>query len=314
MPDLAKSPYAEILDWIHRTGGPIALIVVVALVAIRASRLFIHGVVKTLLDREASEGTARELSAMEVQKRIDTLDSLGANVLQALIVTIAGIEVLDVVQLNIAPAIAGLGIAGIALGFGAQSLVKDYLNGALIVVENQFSKGDVVRIGGVSGTVEDFSLRRTTLRDLDGVVHTVPNGEIGVASNLTRVWARINLDVQVAHGTDVDRAIDVVDSVGRALAGEADWTKRILEAPRVERVEAIGELGVTLKILGTVRAQDRWAAAGELRRRLLAAFREQGIRLPQPQRVILSAPGGVDGEEGPTGGGPTDIELAEGSE
>jgi small-conductance mechanosensitive channel len=315
MPDFTKSPWAETLDWFHRTGGPIALIVVVAFVAIRASRIFIHGIVKTLLDREATEGTARELSAVEVKKRIDTLDSLGANVLQAFVVAIAGIEVLDILNLNIGPAIAGLGIAGIALGFGAQSLVKDYLNGTLILIENQFSKGDVVRIGGVSGTVEDFSLRRTTLRDLDGVVHTVPNGEIGVASNMTRVWARINLDAQVAHGTDVDRAIEVIDNVGRELAGEPAWTKRILEAPRVERVEAIGELGVTLKILGTVRAQDRWTAAGELRRRLLVAFREHGIRLPQPQRVILAAAGdSADAAEGLTPGGPTDAELAEGAE
>jgi small-conductance mechanosensitive channel len=169
---------------------PVVIVVVVAFVLVRASRLFIHGIVKALMDREATEGTAQELSAVELQKRMDTLDGLGANVIQFFIVIIAGLMVLRSFGLDIGPAVAGLGVVGVAVGFGAQNLVRDYLNGALILIENQFSKGDVIRAAGVSGTVEDFSLRRTTLRDLDGVVHTVPNGEIVVASNLTRVWSR----------------------------------------------------------------------------------------------------------------------------
>src|SRR4029077_9784379 len=130
----------------------------------------------------------------------------------------------------IGPAVAGLGVVGIAVGFGAQPLVRDYLNGALILVENQYAIGDVVRLAGVAGTVEDFTLRRTTLRDLDGVVHTVPNGEVKVASNLTRVWSRINQNVTVAYGTDIDKATEVVDAVGREMAGEPAWHRRILEA------------------------------------------------------------------------------------
>jgi len=179
-------------------------------------------------------------------------------------------------------------VVGIAVGFGAQALVRDYLTGALILVENQFAKGDVVRLAGVAGTVEDFSLRRTTLRDLDGVVHTVPNGEIKVASNLTRVWARVNQDVTVAYGTDIDTAIEVVDAVGRELAEDPIWKRRILEAPRVERVEALGEYGIALKVLGSVRAGEQWSTAGEWRKRLLAAFNEHGIEIPRPQRVVLS--------------------------
>ncbi|HET8784734.1 MAG TPA: mechanosensitive ion channel family protein, partial [Candidatus Limnocylindrales bacterium] len=177
-------------------------------------------------------------------------------------------------------AIAGLGVIGIAVGFGAQTLVRDYLTGALILVENQYSVGDVVRLAGVSGTVEDFNLRRTTIRDIDGVVHTIPNGQITVASNLTRVWARINEDVTVAYGTDIDRAIQVVDAVGQAMKADPAWRKQILEPPRVDRVEAIGEQGVTLKILGSVRASDQWAAAGEYRKRLLAALDANGIETP----------------------------------
>jgi small conductance mechanosensitive channel len=305
MPDFSKAPWSTVVEVLREYVLPVALILVVAFVLLRASRLFVRGVVKALMDREATEGTAQELSAVELKKRMDTLDGLGANVLQFFIVIIAGLMILRSFGLDIGPAVAGLGVVGVALGFGAQNLVRDYLNGALILIENQFSKGDVIRAAGVSGTVEDFSLRRTTLRDLDGVVHTVPNGEIAVASNLTRVWSRINLDVTVAYGTDIDRATAVVDEVGQSMAGDAAWKRRVLEAPRVDRVAALGEYGVTLKILGTVRAPDQWAAAGELRKRLLAAFTEHGIEIPRPQRVILSRdltrePGAVPApDEGP---------------
>ncbi|HUG29423.1 MAG TPA: mechanosensitive ion channel family protein [Candidatus Limnocylindria bacterium] len=286
--DLGKQPWATIIDTLREYALPILLVLVVAVVLLRASRLFVHGVVKALMDREVTEGTAKELSAVELKKRMDTLDDLGANVLRFFIVIIAGLMVLRAFGLDIGPAVAGLGVVGVAVGFGAQHLVRDYLTGALILIENQFSKGDVIRAGGVSGEVEDFSLRRTTLRDLDGVVHTVPNGEIKIASNLTRVWARINQDVVVAYGTDIDVATGVVDEVGATMAADPLWKRRILEAPRVDRVAALGEYGITLKVLGTVRAPDQWAAAGEFRKRLLAAFKKHEIEIPRPQRVILS--------------------------
>jgi moderate conductance mechanosensitive channel len=285
MPEITP---AEIAAFVRQSLLPVLLILVVAVLAIRLAALFIHGIVKALLDREATEGTAQELSAVELKKRMDTLDDLGARVIQAFIVAIAALMILGKLGLDIGPAVAGFGVIGIAVGFGAQTLVRDYLNGALILVENQFSIGDVVRLAGVAGTVEDFNLRRTTVRDLDGVVHTIPNGEIKVASNLTRTWARINQDITVAYGTDIDKAIEVVDKVGRELQGDPVWKRRILEPPRVERVEALGEYGVTLKILGSVRAPDQWAAGGEFRKRLLAALEANGIEIPRPQRVILS--------------------------
>jgi small-conductance mechanosensitive channel len=319
MPDVTTEPWLTLWPILTQQAPRLLLIVVIAVLLVRLSQLFVHGIVKTLMDREATEGTAQELSAVEVAKRIDTLDQLGGNVLRFFILIIAGLMILRGFDLDIGPAIAGLGIVGIAVGFGAQQFVRDYLNGALILVENQFSKGDVVRIAGVSGTVEDFSLRRTTLRDLDGVVHSVPNGEIKVASNLTRVWSGINQDVTVAHGTDIDKAIEVVDRVGREMAEDPAWKRRVLEMPKVARVSAIGEAGVTLKILGTVRAPDQWEAAGELRRRLLAAFREHGIEIPRPQRVVLVRDPAEGGpvplpvpDADPTG--PTEDELTAGTE
>jgi small conductance mechanosensitive channel len=293
MPDFSTSPWSDLVAILREDGLAVLVTVVVALLVLRFGRLAIHGVIQALLDREATEGTAQELSAIEVRKRIETLDHLGGNVLRFFVVIIAGIMVLGRLGLDVGPAIAGLGVVGIAVGFGAQSLVRDYLNGSLILVENQFSKGDVVTVAGVTGTVEDFSLRRTTLRDLDGIVHTVPNGEIKVASNRTRTWARINQNVLVAFGTDIDKAIEVVENVGRQMAEDPIWKRRILEPPRVERVESIDELGITLKILGSVRAAEQWAASGEFRKLLLAAFAEHGIEIPRPHRVVFTGEGGT---------------------
>ena len=310
MPNFAKAPWVDIVPILRDPVLPVLVVIVVGLVLIRASRLFVRGIVKALMDREATEGTAQELSAVELKKRMDTLDQLGANVLRFFIIVIVSLMVLQRVGLEIGPAIAGLGVVGVAVGFGAQHLVKDYLNGALILIENQFSKGDVIRIAGVAGSVEDFSLRRTTLRDLDGVVHTVPNGEITVASNLTRVWSRINQDVTVAYGTDIDQAIEVVDQVGREMASDPAWKRRVLETPRVDRVAALGDYGVTLKILGTVRATEQWAAAGELRKRLLVAFKANGIEIPRPQRVVLSREPAAADAGAETALGPTEEDLA----
>ena len=247
----------------------------------------IHGAVKRYLDRQATEGTSRDLSAVEIEKRIKTLGGLGAAIARTFIAVIAGLMIFHELDFDIGPAIAGLGVVGIAVGFGAQSLVRDYFTGALILIENQFSKGDIVTLAGVTGTVEDFGLRRTTLRDLDGVVHTVPNGEIKVASNRTRGWARINLEVTVVYGTDIEEATAVVDAVGQAMLEDPAWSRRVLAAPHVARLQALSENGVTLKVLGTVRPGDQPAATGELRKRLLAAFTAKGIEIPASQRVVL---------------------------
>ncbi len=307
--DFEKPPLSSIVEVLRATGLQILLILVVALIALRVATLLVHGIVKALLDREASEGTAQELSAIEVQKRMRTLDELGSRVTRFFVMMIAGIMILGALHLDIGPAVAGLGVVGIAVGFGAQSLVSDYLNGALILVENQYSKGDVVAIAGVSGVVEDFSLRRTTLRDLDGIVHTVPNGQIKVASNRTRTWARINQNVTVAFGTDIDKAIQVVEDLGKAMAADPVWRRRVLEAPRVERVESIEERGVTLKILGTVRASEQWAAGGEFRKLLLEAFAKNEIRLPRPPQVFVAQSEATEGVL--IGPAPTQDDLAD---
>jgi len=306
--DFSKPPLSDIVETLRTAGVQILIIVIVAFIVLRVARLSLRGILKALLDRETTEGTAQELSAIEVTKRLDTLDRLGGAVIRFFVIVIAGLMILTTIGIDIGPAVAGLGVVGIAVGFGTQSLIRDYMNGCLILIENQFSRGDVVSVAGVTGTVEDFSLRRTTLRDLDGVVHTVPNGAISVASNRTRTWARINQNVVVLFGTDVDKAIDVVNAVGQGMAADPKWKRRILEPPRVDRVESIDPtVGITLKILGTVRASDQWEASGEFRRKLLTAFAENGIEIPGP-RVALPEPDG-GGVPAP---GPTEEELVAG--
>ncbi len=203
--------------------------------------------------------------------------------------------------IDIGPALAGLGIAGIAVGFGAQSLVKDYFNGALILLENQFAIGDVVSVAGTTGTVEDFSLRRTTVRDLDGVLHTVPNSEIKVASNRTRIWASVNLDVTVANGTDVD-ARDPGRERGRG--GDGQRTSRGRTTCSRRRGSSASRRSAS-----TASRSRCWArcghprcrrVTGELRRRLLGAFAANGIELPRPRSVVL-APNAVGGPVRPGG-------------
>lgn len=300
MPDLSTPPWSDLVAVLSDHVVPILIVLLVAIVVVRLARPFVHGIVKALMDREAAEGTAQELSAVEVSKRMATIDAFGARVIRAFVIIVAALMILRELGLDIGPAIAGLGIVGIAVGFGAQHLVRDYLNGALILIENQFSKGDTVKLAGVAGTVEDFSLRRTTLRDLDGTVHTIPNGEISVASNLTKVWARINEDIQVAYDSDLATVTRIVEEVGQAMADDPLWRRRVLEAPRVDRVKSFDESGVSLKVLGVVRAEDRWIAAGDFRRRLLAAFTAEGVEIPFPHRVIVdrrptTGPGDDDG-------------------
>jgi moderate conductance mechanosensitive channel len=271
------------------TVASILLITLVALVTYLFLRLAADHVASRLLIRRREEDLA-VLPQIELERRVGTLRRLAVRTGGAVIVIIGVLMALDTLSVNIGPAIAGLGVAGIAVGFGAQTLVRDWLAGIFIVLENQYSQGDVVRIAGVSGVVEDFSLRRTSLRDLDGAVHSVPNGQITVATNLTRVWSRVNLDIPVAYGTDIEDATRVIKAVGEKLHAEPEWSARMLEAPSVVRVNALGEFGVSLKVLGQVRAAEQWSVAGELRKRILAAFAEHGIRMPSTQRIVIGTP------------------------
>lgn len=274
----------------------IVLIAVMALVVYLVVRAAIRVGIRHLLDRSSAEAGADVLPPAELERRISTVGRLLVRIAGVVIAVIAGLMILQLFAIDIGPAIAGLGVVGIAVGFGAQTLIRDWLAGIFVVLENQYSQGDVIRIAGVDGVVEDFSLRRTTLRDLDGTVHNVPNGQITVASNMTRLWARVNLDISVAYDSDIDRVTSVIDRIGEELKADPDWGPRVLEAPKVMRVNALADSAVTLKVLGQVRAAEQWAVTGELRKRILAAFGRAGIEIPFPHRVVVNRGAGPEAE------------------
>jgi small conductance mechanosensitive channel len=182
--------------------------------------------------------------------------------------------------------IAGVGVVGIAIGFGAQSLVKDIIAGLFILLENQYRRGDVVKIADTSGLVEDINLRRTLLRDLDGIVHSVPNGEIRVASNLTKGYSRVNLNISVGYNEDLDRAIAVINRVGKELAEDPAWSAQILKPPQVLRVDNLGDSGIDIKVTGDTKPIQQWAIMGELRLRIKKAFDREGIEIPWPHTKV----------------------------
>ena len=257
----------------------ILLIVVLTVIALRFVHVTVSAALRRLFEREVAEGTAQQLGALEVERRRHTLDGLAYRALRVIILVIAFLMMLRVLNLDIGPAIAGLGIAGLALSLGAQHLVRDYVAGAFVLIENQYSKGDIVGIAGVTGTVEDISLRRTTLRDLDGTVHYVPHGLIQTSSNLTRTWAGINVDVPVPYDEDLERITAAIDAAGRRLAEDSKLGARIVDAPRVVRVENLAEQGMVLKVIGSVGAPHRFAATGELRRLIVEECERAGLTL-----------------------------------
>ena len=205
----------------------------------------------------------------------------------AVIAVIVLFTVLGQVGVNIGPALASLGIVGLAISFGAQSLIKDLINGIFILMENQYAIGDVVRVGGISGLVEEVNLRRTVLRDLDGVVHFIPNSEISTASNFTKEYSRVNLNVSVAYGEDLDRVIDVINRVCSAMSEEPVWKQKIIKPPQVLRVDNLGDSGIEIKILGDTRPIMQWEVMGELRRRIKKEFDREGIEIPWPHMKVF---------------------------
>ena len=264
-------------DWLKDPGKWIAILGVVGLALVLLATAAIPKIIDRSIERSRGDQTEEE-----VRKRSDTLSGVLVASLQAVILAVVAFMMLDKLGLNIAPVIAGVGVVGIAIGFGAQSLVKDIISGLFILLENQYRKGDVVKIADATGLVEDINLRRTILRDTDGVVHSVPNGEIKVASNLTKGWSRVNLNVGVDYGTDLDKAIEVINRVGKELAEDPAWSAQILKPPQVLRVDNLGDSAIDIKILGDTKPMQQWAVTGELRLRLKKAFDKENIEIPWP--------------------------------
>ena len=281
--------FFEEIDWSRwaetawTTGARVIVVSIGVYIALRVVRRLLRPAIRTAI-RSQMAGEPED----EVERRSETLFHAAYRAINALAVFIALMTVLPEFGINIAALLAGAGIAGVAIGFGAQSLVRDVLAGIFVLAENQYGKGDTVSIGGVSGVVEDVNLRRTILRDIEGTVHSVPNGLIAVTSNRTRVAPAANVIVSVSYHEDLDRVFKVIDRAGQDLAGDAAWADFIVEAPKALGVEEFADSAVRVLVAGTTKPDRQLDVMRELRRRLKLAFDAEGIEIPYPHRTLVT--------------------------
>lgn len=221
----------------------------------------------------------------DAERRAETLGSVLNNTARILAVGFFLLMTLQEFGVNIGPLVAGAGIAGVALGFGAQSLVKDVISGFFLLMENQFGVGDIISVDEKhTGTVERMTLRVTLIRDAEGKAHFVPNGSIVRVVVLSKEYARALVDVGVGYDADIEAVLAELRRIGEELA--AEWPDRVLEATQVLGVEALGDSAVTLRTLTKTAPAKQWEVARELRKRILVAFRKAGIDIPYPQQVV----------------------------
>jgi len=268
----------DIQEWLLKDGIVILAYIIIAYFIYRLVKLFIPRLVSGFVKHQ---GKGRR-SKSWFEKRSQTLSNTLTWAIGLIISVIVLFMILSELTINITPLLASAGVAGIAIGFGAQSLVKDFVSGMFILLEDQFNKGDVIKIAGIAGMVEEVNLRRTVLRDLDGIVHNIPNGQITTASNYTRDWARVNLDISVGYNEDMDHVFAVINKVGKELAADDYFKELIKTPPQVLRVQNFGDSGIDVRILGDVRPMKQWEVTGELRKRLKKAFDDEGIEIPWP--------------------------------
>ena len=219
-------------------------------------------------------------------QRTEALGTLLASVAGAVIWAIAGLMALDRLGLNLGPLLAGAGVIGIAVGFGAQTLVRDLFSGVFMLIEDQFGVGDVIDAGEATGTVESVSLRITRLRSVDGIVWHIPNGEIRRVGNQSQQWSRALIDVPAPYAADLARVMALIQSVADAMAADPGWTERILTPPEVWGVERFDADSVAIRTVVTTQPLEQWAVSRELRHRLKRAFDDAGIEIPFPQRTL----------------------------
>ena len=270
------------LYWIRHDAPKIVASIVIAFVLVQ----FLHLVTKRLQKFAERETPPASRRRMQLRTISTIINSFGI----AIIVFIAALQVLPAFGINIGPLLASAGIAGLAIGFGAQTLVKDILNGFLIVMENQYDLGDVVNLGGVKGTVETMTLRRTVLRDSDGSVHIVPNSEIHVVSNLTRDWTQITLHVAVAYKEASDRVIGLLEEVAREIHNDPAFTDALVAEPQVPGIERVSGGEVDYVVLAKTRPSEQYRVSRELRRRIKECFEKNQIEPARPAHVYVVDP------------------------
>jgi moderate conductance mechanosensitive channel len=283
VPDLSQQSSA-LVDWLSTNGAVLAIVAIALFLIYRWARPAIHHVLVGVMHAQAvtlGEGADRR---SEIDRRVATIEDLLAKVLRFAVVATLIILILGIFDLW--SVLAGLGLMIAAITLAGQSIVLDYLMGFLILVEGQYFKGDIIRVGAVEGTVEEVGLRRTVLRDNRGILHSISNGQIRSSSNLTRTYAVAVVHIDGIADADVERTIGVMDVVGPALAADPAWAGEVLEAPGPATTTRLRAGGATLRLGMRVRPEARTAIEAELRRRVAAALSEADIH---PVRPIVAA-------------------------
>jgi moderate conductance mechanosensitive channel len=272
------------IKWLLGPGLRIVLILLLGWAAIRIGRIFIHRSLNLALHDRGKNAVAD----LQIVKRRNTLSGLFITVLRTAVVILAALMIFRELNFEIGPILASAGIVGLAVGFGAQSLVKDVITGAFIVLEHQFSVGDVVRIGDRSGVVENLGVRTTTLRDIEGTAHVIPNSKIEVVSVMTKDWSQFVLDVDVAYDTDLEKAMGTIKKVLSDYAKE--FPSNVLGEPQVLGIESLGDNSVKIRSTLKTAPSKHWEAGRIVRRRIKSEFDRLGIAIPFQQNVAWRIP------------------------
>lgn len=269
-----------LIPWVVAHGIKIIGIIVGAFIVAKIGKAFVDRIIRKVIISD------HFLTKEAERKREDTLISIFANVLKVIVWLVALMMILAELGVNIGPVMAGAGIIGLALGFGAQNLIKNFISGFFIILENQYRVDDIVCLDDTCGAVEDITLRITVLRDIDGVVHHIANGDIKKASNQTKFFSRVHLNIGIGYDSDIDKVKKIVDKVGEELAKDPEWKDLITDPPKFVRINEFGDSAIEIKIIGETKPSHQWDVAGELRKRLKIAFDKAKIEIPYPQRVV----------------------------
>lgn len=266
-----------IQDWLSQHAASIATILLIGLIVYWIGTILLGKVVTKIL----LTARHRTWHPKDIEKRQKTLSALFAGVWRILVLVVTGIAVFQNIfpTYDLSVLFASAGIIGIALGFGAQSLVKDFLSGLFIISENQYRVGDIIDIEGFSGTVERIGTRSTVLRDADGNVHYFPNGMVMHVINKTMGYSMARFSVAVHPSTDLEQIIDIIDDIGQKLAREEKWEQKIIEPPAFVSVGEFTATSVDLLIAGKTQPSDQWSVTAQMRRRILAEFEKRNIKL-----------------------------------
>jgi len=276
------------IAWLGAHGVALAAIAIIVLVVFRVARPAIHRLVVRVIRSQAATLGEEGAPESEVDRRVETIEDALTTILK--IIAVVAIVLVLFGAFDLWPVLAGLGLFFAAITLAGQSIVLDYLMGILILVEGQYFKGDFIRVGAIEGTVEELGLRRTVIRDVRGTLHSISNGEIRIAANLTRTYAVAMVDLEGIGEADVERTIQVMNQVGQDIAVDPKWKDRFLEAPKYRSTTALRANGATLRMAGRVNPEFRVPAEAEIRRRVASGLAAAGI---EPNRAaMISAPGG----------------------